>query len=107
MLNLTREIQHLPTYSVEAPLLYCLDLMTLRAGEIFRERLILLRKAKGLTQQELEKRIGKVETEAGYISRVETGAIETPPFDVIDRIAKELEVDVFELFFGNGLDKDA
>jgi transcriptional regulator with XRE-family HTH domain len=81
--------------------------MTSRAGDVFRERLVLVRKAKGLTQQELERRIGKLETEAGYISRVETGAIETPPFDVIDKIAHELDVDVVELFFGEGLDQNA
>lgn len=81
--------------------------MTLNAGELFRDRLALLRKAKGLTQQELERRIGKLETEAGYISRVETGGIETPPFEVVDRIAQELDVEVVELFFGEGLDKSA
>jgi len=81
--------------------------MTLKAGDLFRERLALLRKAKGLTQQELEKRIGKLETEAGYISRVETGGIETPPFEVIDRIAHELDVEVVELFFGEGLEENA
>jgi transcriptional regulator with XRE-family HTH domain len=80
--------------------------MTLSAGELFRERLVLLRKAKGLTQQELERRIGKLETEAGYISRIETGAIETPPFEIIDKIAHELDVDVFELFFGHGLEQN-
>jgi len=81
--------------------------MTLNAGELFRERLALLRKAKGLTQQDLERRIGKVETEGGYISRIETGGIETPPFDVIDKIAHELDVHVVELFFGEGLDENA
>jgi len=81
--------------------------MSLSAGQLFRERLVLLRKAKGLTQQDLERRIGKLETEAGYISRVETGGIETPPFEVIDKIAQELEVDVLELFFGEGLDQNA
>src|SRR6267154_1262577 len=81
--------------------------MTLNAGELFRERLALLRKAKGLTQQELERRIGKVETEGGYISRIETGGIETPPFEVIDKIAHELDVDIVELFFGEGLDQNA
>ena|ERR1700733_199382 len=81
--------------------------MTLRAGDLFRERLALLRKGKGLTQQELERRIGKVETEAGYISRLETGGIETPPFEVIDKIARELDVEVVELFFGEGLDRNA
>ena len=81
--------------------------MTPNAGQVFRERLVLLRRAKGLTQQELERRIGKLETEAGYISRVETGGIETPPFEVIDRIAHELGVEVVELFFGEGLDQNA
>ncbi|MGB2665558.1 MAG: helix-turn-helix transcriptional regulator [Candidatus Acidiferrum sp.] len=81
--------------------------MTRNAGELFRQRLALLRKARGLTQQELEKRIGKLETEAGYISRVETGAIETPPFEVIDKIAHELAVEVAELFFSEGLDQNA
>lgn len=81
--------------------------MTLNAGQLFRDRLALLRKAKGLTQQELERRIGKLETEAGYISRVETGGIETPPFEVVDRIAQELDVEVVELFFGEGLHQSA
>jgi transcriptional regulator with XRE-family HTH domain len=81
--------------------------MSLRSGDLFRERLVLLRKAKGLTQQELEKRIGKLETEAGYISRIETGSIETPPFEVIDRIAHELDVEIVELFFGEGLEETA
>lgn len=81
--------------------------MTTRAGDLFRERLALLRKAKGLTQQELERRIGKLETEAGYISRVETGAIETPPFDVMDKIARELDVELVELFFDEGLEANA
>jgi transcriptional regulator with XRE-family HTH domain len=95
------DLQPLTFYS------YCLLIMTLNAGDAFRERLVLLRKAKGLTQQELEKRIGKLETEAGYISRVETGGIETPPFDVLDRIAHELDVEAVELFFGEGLDENA
>src|SRR5262245_56950146 len=77
--------------------------MTLSAGEVFRERLAFLRKARGLTQHELERRIGKLQTEDGYISRIETGAIGTPPFDVVDKIAQELDIDVFELFFGPGL----
>ena len=81
--------------------------MPLKASDLFRERLVLLRKARGLTQQELERRIGKLETEAGYISRIETGGIETPPFEVIDRIARELDVEVVELFFGEGLDENA
>src|ERR1700734_2544109 len=81
--------------------------MDLNAGELFRRRLVMLRKGKGLTQQELERRIGKLDTEAGYISRVETGGIETPPFEVIARIAQELDVEVVELFFGEGLGQNA
>ena len=79
--------------------------MTLGAGDSFRARLALLRKAKNLTQQELEKRIGKVE--GGYISRIETGGIETPPFEVMDQIARELGVEPVELFFSEGLDGNA
>jgi transcriptional regulator with XRE-family HTH domain len=81
--------------------------MTSGAGDSFRTRLALLRRARNLTQQELEKRIGKLETEAGYISRIETGAIETPPFEVIDQIARELDVEVVELFFSDGVNETA
>ena len=81
--------------------------MTLGAGDSFRARLALLRKAKNLTQQELEKRIGKLETEGGYISRIETGSIETPPFEVMDQITHELDVAAVELFFSEGLDENA
>jgi len=81
--------------------------MTLGAGDSFRARLAVLRKAKNLTQQELEKRIGKVETEGGYISRIETGGIETPPFEVMDQIAHELDVEAVELFFSQGMDENA
>lgn len=65
----------------------------------------MLRKVRGLTQQELEKRIGKSDKEAGYISRLETGAIETPPFEMIQTIADALQVDVSEFFFVEGLEQ--
>jgi transcriptional regulator with XRE-family HTH domain len=81
--------------------------MSLTVAEVFRRRLALLRKERGITQHELETRIGKVETEAGYISRIETGGIETPPFEIIDKIVKVLDVKVEELFFGEGLDEGA
>ena len=64
----------------------------------------MLRKLRGLTQQELEKRIGKSDTESGYISRLETGGIETPPFEMIQTISGALQVDVGEFFFAEGLD---
>lgn len=80
--------------------------MSLSISERFRIRLAMLRKLRGLTQQELEKRIGKSEKEGGYISRLETGAIETPPFDMIQTIADALQVDVGEFFFAEGLDEN-
>jgi transcriptional regulator with XRE-family HTH domain len=79
--------------------------MSLSISERFRIRLAMLRKLRGLTQQELEKRIGKSEKEAGYISRLETGGIETPPFEMIQTIADVLQVDVGEFFFADGLDE--
>jgi transcriptional regulator with XRE-family HTH domain len=70
----------------------------------FREHLRMLREAKGLSQTQLEERIGK---EANYITRVETGRIDTPPLDVIARIAYELDVSVSDLFFFEGVDDSA
>lgn len=64
----------------------------------------MLREAKGLSQTQLEERIGK---EANYITRVETGRIDTPPLDVIARIAHELEVSMNNLFFFEGIDDSA
>jgi transcriptional regulator with XRE-family HTH domain len=70
-------------------------------AKLFRERLKLLRETKGITQGQLEERIGK---EANYITRVETGRIDTPPFDVIASIARELDVSMGDLFFFEGVD---
>lgn len=66
----------------------------------------MLRKLRGFTQQELEKRIGKSDKEAGYISRLETGGIDTPPFEMIQTIADALQVDVGEFFFSEGIDEN-
>jgi transcriptional regulator with XRE-family HTH domain len=71
---------------------------------LFRERLRSLRDAKSLSQSQLEERIGK---EANYISRVETGRIDTPPLDVIGAIADAFGVSVSDLFFYEGLDDNA
>jgi transcriptional regulator with XRE-family HTH domain len=79
--------------------------MSLSISERFRIRLAMLRKLRGLTQQELEKRIGKSDKETGYISRLETGGIETPPFEMIQTIADALQVDVGDFFFTEGLDE--
>ncbi len=75
--------------------------MSVDTAKLFRDRLRVLREAKGLNQNELEEKIGK---EANYISRVETGRIEWPPSDVIDKISEVLEVSPNELFFAEGLD---
>ena len=73
-------------------------------GKLFRERLRVLRESKGLTQGQLEERIGK---EANYITRVETGRIDTPPFETLSGIARALGVSMSELFFFEGIDDDA
>ncbi len=57
-----------------------------------------------MNQGQLEERIGK---EANYITRIETGRIDTPPLDVIASIARELGVSMSDLFFFEGLDESA
>lgn len=64
----------------------------------------MLREAKGLSQTQLEEKIGK---ETNYITRVETGRIDTPPLDVLARIAHELDVSMSDLFFFEGVDDNA
>jgi transcriptional regulator with XRE-family HTH domain len=77
--------------------------MNIDVSKLFRDRLRTLREAKGLNQSELEEKIGK---ETNYISRVETGRIDTPPIDVMGKIAEALGVPLNELFFFEGLDDD-
>src|SRR5262245_42392759 len=72
-------------------------------AKVFRERLRQLRDAKRLTQEQLESRIGKVDEGTGYVSRLETGRISTPPFEVIDKLADALEVDPWEFFWATGI----
>jgi transcriptional regulator with XRE-family HTH domain len=79
--------------------------MSLSIAERFRERLATLRKIRGVTQEDLASRIGKTQSEKGYISRLETGIIDTPPFETIQRIADALRCDVIEFFFAEGLDE--
>lgn len=78
--------------------------MSSDGSKLFRERLRLLREAKGLSQSQLEEKIGK---EANYITRVETGRIDSPPLDVISTIAKELGVLMSDLFWFEGIDDSA
>lgn len=68
-------------------------------AKLFRERLALLRKAKGFNQDQLSERLGKA---SNYIMRVETGRIETPPLDTIAQIAKHLDMSISDLFFFQG-----
>jgi transcriptional regulator with XRE-family HTH domain len=84
-----------------------LSLMSLTIAERFRERLATLRKVRNVTQEDLESKIGKSQSEKGYISRLETGGIETPPFEMIQKIADALQFDVIEFFFAEGLDESA
>ena len=70
-------------------------------ARLFRERLRVLREAKGLSQKDLEERIGK---EENYITRVETGRIDTPPIEVTAKIARTLDVSMSDLYFFEGVD---
>jgi transcriptional regulator with XRE-family HTH domain len=65
----------------------------------FGKRLCELRNAKGLSQDELRERSGLAST---YISRLENGHL-TPTLSTLERLAKALEVDLYQFFFvGNG-----
>lgn len=69
-------------------------------GKQFRARLVLLRNAKGLKQEQLSERIGKA---YNYVSRVETGRIKTVPYDVLAKLALALDVTLDDLLFVEGL----
>jgi transcriptional regulator with XRE-family HTH domain len=73
-------------------------------ARLFRERLRVLREAKGLSQRGLEEKIGK---EENYVTRVETGRIDTPPIEVTAKIAKALDVSMSDLYFFEGVDDNA
>jgi len=53
-----------------------------------------VRKAKGLSQADIGKRVGLAHT---YISRVENARI-TPTLSLLERLAKGLEIDPYQLF---------
>lgn len=78
--------------------------MKVDGSKLFRERLRSLREAKGLSQSQLEEKIGK---EANYITRIETGRIDSPPLDVISSIAEGLGVLMSDLFSFEGLNDSA
>ena len=69
-------------------------------GEQFRARLVLLRNAKGLTQEELSAKIGKA---YNYVSRIETGRIKTIPYAVLAKLAFALDARLDDLLFVDGL----
>jgi transcriptional regulator with XRE-family HTH domain len=68
-------------------------------GKQFRARLVLLRNAKGLKQEDLSEKIGKA---YNYISRLETGRVKTVPYDVLAKLALVLDVTVDDLLFVEG-----
>jgi transcriptional regulator with XRE-family HTH domain len=68
-------------------------------GKQFRARLVLLRNAKGLKQEDLSEKIGKA---YNYISRLETARIKTVPYDVLAKLALALDVTVDDLLFVEG-----
>jgi transcriptional regulator with XRE-family HTH domain len=78
--------------------------MSSNEAKLFREHLRMLREAKGLSQSQLEEKIGK---EENYITRVETGRIDTPPIDLTARIARALDVSMSDLYFFEGVDDSA
>jgi transcriptional regulator with XRE-family HTH domain len=103
-LNIATAIQHFtPSIILQFPRTVFDNLMSPTIAERFRERLAALRKIRRVTQEDLEARIGKSQSEKGYISRLETGGIETPPFEMIQKIADALQFDVIEFFFAEGL----
>ena len=59
------------------------------------KRLLALRTAKDLSQGDIEKRTGQLRC---YISRVENGHT-TPSLETLERWAKALDVEVYQLFF--------
>jgi transcriptional regulator with XRE-family HTH domain len=62
-----------------------------------------LRNIKGLTQVELSERIG---LDFAYISRLEQGHV-VPSLGLIDRLAKGLEVEVYQFFIDAGAKTEA
>lgn len=70
------------------------------SGEQLRARLVLLRNAKGLMQEDLSEKIGKA---YNYISRIETGVIKSVPFDILVKLAIALDVTIDDLLFVDGL----
>ena len=67
----------------------------------FREHLRMVRESKGLSQSQVEEKIG---SQDNYITRVETGRIDTPPIEMTAKIARALGVSLSDLYFFEGID---
>jgi len=67
---------------------------TQKFQKLFGERVRMLRKRQGLTQEELAE---KIERTPNTVSNIETGTV-SPNVETIISIAKVLEVDIAELF---------
>jgi transcriptional regulator with XRE-family HTH domain len=61
----------------------------------------MVREAKGLSQSQVEEKIG---SQDNYITRVETGRIDTPPIEMTAKIARALGVSLSDLYFFEGVD---
>ena len=68
----------------------------------FGRRLAFLRKVRNLEQHQLGQRVGR---DNKFISRIETGQ-NFPRPEMIDRLAKALQVPVSALFFDEGVDNN-
>ena len=64
---------------------------------VFGKRLKLLRKARGLTQEQLGEKAG---IDYKHIGAIERG-VKTPSFDAIERLAKALKVNYYEMFLSD------
>jgi transcriptional regulator with XRE-family HTH domain len=67
------------------------------AGECFRRSLRRVRKLRGLTQEDLARR---VRISSKYLSHLETGSRENPSLETIERLARALDVQPAVLFGG-------
>ena len=76
--------------------------MTSDLAHRFGKRLAFLRKTRSLEQHQLGQRVGKGNK---FISRIETGQ-NFPRPDMIDKLAKALQVPVSALFFDEGTDSN-
>ena len=68
-------------------------------ARLIREHIARIRKLRGYTQAKLSEAIGNGQK---YIGRVETGEIDTPPLDVLAKIADILNCPFSSVFFTDG-----